>query len=123
MLNTENIKQGKGVEISELPITYFSTGQIAVALGPLDIKTECRWSHKSQMEHQTTIEINYTSVDLCPRDILPTYQLLKHNLGEFHSRFYDHYRFSVSRHQDIPFQEGQSCPKLISYSIPTHDVA
>jgi hypothetical protein len=45
MLNTENIKQGKGVEISEQPITYFSIGQIAVALGPLDIKTECRWSH------------------------------------------------------------------------------
>jgi len=45
MLNTETIKQGKGVEISEQPITYFSIGQIAVALGPLDIKTECRWSH------------------------------------------------------------------------------
>jgi len=39
MLNTEKIKQRKGVEISEQSVTSFSSGQIAVALRPLDIKT------------------------------------------------------------------------------------
>jgi hypothetical protein len=78
------------------------------------------------MEHETTIEIIYTSVDLCPRDILiPTNSnswstILESFILDF-MILIDFLCHVVKIY--TPFWEGQSCRKLISYSIPTYDVA